>query len=148
MKIVLDTNLLIDGESDDYNYGSRIIDAVLEGKIEAFANQATLRENKLMARKKIHDEAYLEKVYQFFESVQLAPNVDHRLHVVEDPQDNKILESAVVVEADYLVTSDKHLLKIENYKNIKIVNPSQFWNVYQENTGDAWDSWMKQFIGK
>ena len=55
MNIVLDTNLLIDGSADDYNFGSRIIDEVLAGNLNAFANRSTLAENRLMAGRKISD---------------------------------------------------------------------------------------------
>ena len=49
MKIVLDTNVLINGFKDEHSYEKRIIDAVIAGEIEAYANKQTLQENKLIA---------------------------------------------------------------------------------------------------
>src|SRR3990167_3099083 len=103
MKIVIDTNLLIDGVSDDYNFGNRIIDAVLDGKLEAYANSATLRENKLLSHRKISDEAYLAKLQSFFDAIKPASNIEERIQIVSDPDDNKLLESAVASGAEYLV---------------------------------------------
>jgi len=46
--------------------------------------------------------------------------------VKEDPDDNKVLECAVDGNAEYIITGDRHLLKIKKYGNIKITNPSSF----------------------
>jgi len=43
------------------------------------------------------------------------------LEVVEDdPDDNRVLECAVVAEARYIVSGDKHLLALEEYEGIRI----------------------------
>ncbi|MEO8065617.1 MAG: putative toxin-antitoxin system toxin component, PIN family [Candidatus Doudnabacteria bacterium] len=143
-KVVIDTNLLIDGASDFYNFGNRIIDLVIGGQIEAYANAGTLRENKFLAHKKIEDEGYLKKLEYFFDVVQKVEAGD-RLDVVEDSEDNKILESAVAAGADYLITSDHHLLKLEKFRGIRMVRPAEFWHIY-EDEGIGWMKWMRDFI--
>ena len=145
LKIVIDTNLLIDGSSDDYNYANRIIDEVLAGKLEAFANRGTIAENRLIANRKVTDEAYRLKLNEFFDSIREVEMVT-RLDVVEDYEDNKILSSAVDSSAEYLVTSDNHLLKLENYGEVKIVTPGEFWRIYQEESGSGWRNWLNEFI--
>ena len=145
LKVVIDTNLLIDGSSDFYNYGNRIIDLVIGGQIEAYANTATLRENKFLANKKITDEGYLKKLEYFFETIKPVNNSQRLNVVIDDSEDNKILESAVASGADYLITSDRHLLKIEKYKGVKIVRPAEFWSIY-ENEGEGWARWIKNFV--
>jgi len=46
--------------------------------------------------------------------------------VKEDPADNKILECAVEANVDYIVTYDKHLLKLKEFEGIQIVSPAKF----------------------
>ncbi|HEX5430295.1 MAG TPA: putative toxin-antitoxin system toxin component, PIN family [Patescibacteria group bacterium] len=145
MKIVLDTNLLIDGSADDNNFGNRIIDAVLDGKVSTYTNRQTLAENRLLARRKISDTAYLEKLNKFFDEVNLVETSSH-VQVVEDPEDNKILESAVDSGAEFLVTSDHHLLKLEEYDGVKIVTPSGFWQEFEEERNLGWANWLRDFI--
>ena len=49
------------------------------------------------------------------------------LHVVEDdPDDNKFIECAVALKADYIISGDKALTAIQEYMDIKIVNPKEF----------------------
>ena len=46
--------------------------------------------------------------------------------VPEDPKDNMIIECALNADADYIITGDKHLLKLKEYKGIKILTPKEF----------------------
>jgi predicted nucleic acid-binding protein len=48
------------------------------------------------------------------------------LDVTVDPDDNRILECAVEAEAEFILTNDRHLLRLGNYTGIKIVRPHEF----------------------
>jgi uncharacterized protein len=49
------------------------------------------------------------------------------LHVVErDPDDNKFIECAVALTAEFVITGDKALKAIQEYMNIKVVSPRDF----------------------
>lgn len=45
--------------------------------------------------------------------------------VKEDPDDNKIIECALESNAEYIISYDKHLLKLKEYQRIKIVRPEE-----------------------
>ncbi len=50
-----------------------------------------------------------------------------RLHVItDDPDDNKILECALASRANYIISGDKHLLKLGEYKTIPIITARRF----------------------
>jgi putative PIN family toxin of toxin-antitoxin system len=141
MKIVLDTNVLIDAFKDEYSYEKRIVNEVIAGQLEAFANHQTLRENKLLLRQVVNNEDYKKELNDFFTQVN---NVHSRrdINIVRDREDNKILASAVEANADYLVTRDNDLLQIGEYDGVKIVNPTEFWAKYHDEEGeDLWKKW-------
>jgi uncharacterized protein len=46
--------------------------------------------------------------------------------VSDNPDDDRILECAAAARSDYIVTGDKHLLRLKNFVNIRIVNPADF----------------------
>jgi putative PIN family toxin of toxin-antitoxin system len=143
MKVVLDTNVLIDGFKDEYSYQWRIIQEVIGGSIEAFANNQTMRENRLIMDRLITDDEYRRVLDRFFSQLQPVSN-PHRIHAVSDAEDNKILESAVVAGADYLVTGDAALLELDPFEGVRIVQPIEFWKIYEDGTGDdAWAKWVK-----
>ncbi|GAC1412651.1 MAG: putative toxin-antitoxin system toxin component, PIN family [Candidatus Doudnabacteria bacterium] len=143
MKVVLDTNVLITAFKDEYSYQKQIIDEIIAGRIEAFANNQTLRENKLILNNLIQDQSYKKELENFFSQVNSVIN-RKLIKIVYDPEDNKILESAVEAKADYLITEDKALLELNPFQGIKIVEPIAFWKDYEVGQGnDPWQKWIK-----
>ena len=47
--------------------------------------------------------------------------------VCRDPDDDNILAAAASIEADCIMTGDKDLKVLKNYKGINIVAPKNFW---------------------
>lgn len=46
--------------------------------------------------------------------------------VSDDPDDDRVLECAAAAQADYLLTGDKHLLKLGSYRATRIVKAAEF----------------------
>lgn len=140
MKIVLDTNVLINGFKDDHSYEKKIIDAVITEEISAYANRQTLQENILISGNLIDSDDYQKQLNDLFAQINWVAN-RRQISIVTDPDDNKILESAVEAGADFLITSDNALLDIGKFQNIKIVTPAQFWTNYKDEGMDLWKQW-------
>jgi putative PIN family toxin of toxin-antitoxin system len=51
--------------------------------------------------------------------------------IPEDPDDNRVLECAVAGKADYIVSGDRHLLKLHSYLDISIVTVWQFMDAVE-----------------
>ena len=147
MKVVLDTNVLIDAFKDEYSYEKRIIDAIRVGGLEAYANRQTIQENRLILRQLIDNPEFETELNEFFGQVTLVTN-RHQIHIVRDPEDNKILESAVEAGADFLITNDNDLLTLEEYEGVKIVRPVQFWANYKDEGADLWKQWTNFIFQK
>lgn len=147
MKVVLDTNVLIDGFRDDYSYEKQIIDAIRNGRIEAYANHQTIQENKLILSRLVDNPQYERELTEFFSQISVVKN-RRNIHVVRDPEDNKILESAVEADAEYLITRDNDLLELKKYNNIEIISPQAFWVRYTDEGNDLWQKWAGFIAGK
>jgi putative PIN family toxin of toxin-antitoxin system len=52
--------------------------------------------------------------------------------VAADPDDDVILACALEGGAWYLVTGDRHLLDLKQYRDIRIVTARQFWQLLEE----------------
>ncbi len=147
MKVVLDTNVLIDGFKDEYSYEKRVINEIIAGHLEAFANKQTLQENRLIINQLLENPEYREELNDFFAQVTHVVN-RHRIHIVQDEEDNKILESAVEAGAEYLITKDNDLLSLVEYEGIKIVRAIDFWAKYKDEGQDTWNQWASFLSGK
>lgn len=42
----------------------------------------------------------------------------------DDPDDDKFLECALYARADFLITSDDHLLRIREFEGVRIIKPA------------------------
>ena len=52
--------------------------------------------------------------------------------IAPDPGDDKVISCAVEGEADFIVTGDKSLQQLKEYRGIKIINAEQFIRVFRE----------------
>ena len=57
-------------------------------------------------------------------SVLIAPSTKIDI-IKEDPDDNKFLETAVDGKADFIISQDKHLLNLKEYRGVKILRPEE-----------------------
>jgi len=51
-------------------------------------------------------------------------------NVCRDKDDNHILQLCETVSADFLITGDKDLLVLENYKSTSIISPAEFMKLF------------------
>jgi putative PIN family toxin of toxin-antitoxin system len=46
--------------------------------------------------------------------------------IVEDPDDDRVIECAVASGSHFIVSGDKHLLRLAHYENIRVVKVAEF----------------------
>ncbi len=127
-KIVLDTNVII----SDFGWkGSphRILKRCIKGDLRLFTSPLLIAElSKVLSYKKFsfHQDEIDEFISITLETAELVePNFKLSL-ITEDPSDNRILECALAGNCDYIITGDKHLIKIKQLDNVSIVAPDKF----------------------
>ena len=128
MKVVLDTNVFISGI---FWRGSsnKVIINWKEGKFTLVTSLETISEIiKVLKDFKINlsDDTLREWIDLIIRnSIIVEPK--ERINIVkDDPKDNIFIETAVAGNADYIVSQDNHLLKLKEFKGIKIITPEEF----------------------
>ena len=131
MKIIIDTNLFFSAYAFDKTI-LKLIDSCFE-KFQIFTSLEIIAEIKEIllrdtTRNKIKN--YLEEeVFNFIEKIVDESNIEipsSKLTTCRDPKDNKFLELALEVNADYIISGDKDLLELKEYQGTKIIKPSEF----------------------
>ncbi|MFH0869630.1 MAG: putative toxin-antitoxin system toxin component, PIN family [archaeon] len=75
----------------------------------------------------------MNRTVEKIESISTIVRPETRLDVVkEDPDDNKILECALAGKVDYVISNDKHLLKVKEYSGIRIIKPEELLIILKE----------------
>lgn len=128
IRIVLDTNIFISGIFWEGNYCSKIIHAWRANTIHLVTSLALIDElAKTLRTFKIQmDEEMIEEWCHMIIENAIIVEPRERITIVTDPDDNKFLEAAVAGNAQYIISQDKQLLKVKEYKRIKIINPKEF----------------------
>jgi uncharacterized protein len=129
IKVVLDTNIFISGIFWRGNYCSHIIDAWRSGKIILVSSIEivqelirTLRDFKIEMDKETM-EMWRKMIID--NSTMVIPK--KKLNIVkEDPDDDKFFEAALEGKADYIISQDKHILKVGEYRRIRTIHPQKF----------------------
>jgi uncharacterized protein len=143
MRIVLDTNVLIDGFADEFSAQAKLIDAIRAGKLAAVISKPLEREYRKIMRRLLNDDEYQSRVEEFIVIANRVELVKVDV-VIDDEEDLKIIETATGGDANFIVSNDRHLLDIGEVGSIKIVTPSEAWASFEEEQGSGeWSSWAK-----
>ena len=132
MKVVFDTNVFISGIFWEGNFCAQIIDLWREGKVTLVSSVEIVEElvKTLRGFKIQMDEENVKEWEQIILENAILVEPSEKLDIVkEDPDDNKFLEAAIVGNAEFIVTQDKHLLKLKGFQRIKIVTPKEFLEI-------------------
>ncbi len=132
MRITVDTNVLISssfwhGDSDRIlnKAENKEIDLVLSKEIiEEFIEVLNYEEILDKIREKnLEMKRTIEKIISLSTLVEPKEKFDI---IKEDLDDNIILECAFEGKVDYIISQDNHLLRLGEFKGIKIVTPKEF----------------------
>lgn len=128
MIATLDTNVLVSGTLFGGIPG-KILDAAIDRRFTLALSHEILSEYQaVLSRRKFRlpSEA-IQLLVRDLESLALiaAPRIRHHM-VIDDPDDNVIIDCAVEVKADLIVSGDVHLKALESVQGIPIVPPAEF----------------------
>lgn len=126
IQIVLDTNLFVAAYFNPRSNSARILNGCLDSKYQPIFTPAIIKEaNYILTQIKVRQE-YKDKVKKLIKKGKLIKNTPRVKMVSADPEDDKFLSCSAEGGANYLITSDEHLLKIKEFRKAKIIKPSQF----------------------
>jgi len=132
MKIVLDTNVLISATfwSGDSN---RILEKVERREVELLLSKEIIEEFKEVLgyaeiQDKIKDKNLeMKRTVEKVVSMSTIVEPHQKFKVIEnDSEDDKFLDCAFEGKVEFIVSQNKHLLKLKEFKGIKIMTPTEF----------------------
>ena len=134
IRVVVDTNVFV---SSFFGGNPRkIIDLWKSGQIILCLSKPIVEEYvEVLNRLGLRNESELKELLNIFAKGfnSLFSAKTPSLNIIEeDPDDNKFIECAVVLESLYIISGDKHLKSIGEYMGIKIVSPIKFLDEFQE----------------
>ena len=126
MRIVLDTGIFISALISEGTPPDKVYQAWLDGAFVLITSEAQLTELKrVLGYEKLQRYLKAPKVAILLESIEMFAVLAEKLPEVDlspDPDDNRIIATAIAGKADYIISGDKrHMLSLEKAEGIPIV---------------------------
>ena len=131
-RITVDTNVLV---SATFWKGAshRIMELVEDKEISLVLSPAIIEEyaevleyeeiQEKIKKKNLEMRMTVQKIVAM--SIIVEPTEKIKV-VVDDPDDDMVIECAIEGNVDYIISQDKHLLKLGKFRNIPIYTPVDF----------------------
>jgi putative PIN family toxin of toxin-antitoxin system len=130
VRVVVDTNVLV---SALINHGKprRLVLKLLEKHTVILSRQMLVELAEVLSRDKFAIKS--SQVDRFLSGLMRKSKIvvtTSRFKVItQDPNDDVVLNTAYSGKAEYIVTGDKHLLDLKEYKRIKIARVDQMLEI-------------------
>lgn len=129
MRILFDSNVIISGFiSQGYTFDV-IKDAIFRHEIYYTEYLLTEVRENLSTKFALSDAATDHIIYTVKKHFIKGQTADRVENLCRDPKDNQILAEAVINNIEVVLTGDKDLLELKNYKGIKIILPKDYWKL-------------------
>jgi putative PIN family toxin of toxin-antitoxin system len=144
LRITLDTNVLVSGFISKHGHPADILELVIMlEEIKLVLSEEILEEfQEVLTREEVKARFGFSKpeVVEFVKAIRgvaeiVAIESDFKV-VSEDPEDDVVVNTAYDGKADYIVSGDKHLLRLRRFKGVRIVSPTSFLTIVAKRFGD------------
>ena len=127
MKVVFDTNVLVSALVFPGGRGEEALQRILEEKDELLLSKPILDELLgILGRKFSRDAEALSHIAVFLSDLAQPVKPRQRLRIVSDDPDNRILECAIAGRAGAIVTGDRALLALGDFRGVRIISLRQY----------------------
>ncbi len=143
MNVVVDTNVLISAVlwfGPSYNVLKTILDKYClvqcSETLKEFENVIKRKKiSKILKKNNIHADTIIETLIKqssfYYISDKNEPLMENI--TIEDANDLKFVKLAIQTNSKFIVSGDKHLLKLKKVGNIKILNVNDFHKLHKPN---------------
>lgn len=135
IRAVLDTNIFVSA----LIFGglpSQLVALGIERKFQMLTSPILLDELDEKLRTKFKTTpAQADKIGSDLEaSCEVLSTTDHLTIIKDDPDDDRVLECAIAGRADYIISGDRHLLKLGQFEGVVVLNVRQFLDIIEPTT--------------
>jgi hypothetical protein len=142
LRAVLDTNVIVSSVISKKGAPFLLIHAWHETRFVLITSESIIREvERVLSAPKLKEAFHLTdaRIVRFVETLRkntilVLGKSQVRGIIPSDPSDEMFLAAALDAKADIIVSGDKHLLNLANFRNIPILTPRQFIDRLEQET--------------
>lgn len=127
MRVVFDSNIYISALVIPGGQAGRALSRILDGPDTLLISKTILDEVlATLARKFSRDAEALSQTAVILTEMAEVVKPEHTVTVFKDDPDNRVLECAETGQADYIVTGDKAMLGLKQYRGIRLISLREY----------------------
>lgn len=127
MRVVFDTNILVAALVFPGGQGEEALLRIVEERDQLILSKPILDELLgVLGRKFSRDAEELAHVAVFISGLAVVVRPRRRLAVAKDEPDNRILECALTGRADAIVTGDRALLGLREFRGVRVIGLREY----------------------
>ena len=127
MRVVFDTNIFISALAIPGSLAEKAIHKIIEGEDILVISRDIVHEVlSVLSSKFSRDKEGLSHVAVILSELGELVKPSQKVSILKDEPDNRVLECAIHGKADVLVTGDKKILQLREYKGIKIISLKEY----------------------
>lgn len=127
LRVVIDSNVWISGLVFGGSPG-KVLELFIKGSLLVIVSEELVRELRRNVTKKFPRYAGQLDLLEasILKDATVVSLGAETVTASRDPDDNKVIEAALIGECHYIISGDKDLLAIGKYRGIRIVTPAAF----------------------
>ena len=127
MKVVFDTNILVSALVFPGGRAEAALLRIIEEHDQLLLSKPILDELLgVLARKFSRDAEELARTAVLLSELALTVRPRQKLRVVKDDPDNRVLECALAGRAEAIVTGDKDLLELREFRGVRVISLREY----------------------
>ncbi len=130
MKVTFDTNILVSAFEFPNGRAAQVLLNIRSERDLMFISSPIVKELlRVLADKFGRTESELEEIRAFIRQFGHFVTPAETLSVLADEPDNRILECAVAADSDLIVTGDRQMLALGNFRRTRIVTLADYLEI-------------------
>jgi len=127
VRVIFDSNIYISALVIPGGQAERALFRILDGTDTLLISKTILDEVlATLARKFSRDPEALSQAAVILTEIAEVVKPEHTVSVFKDDPDNRVLECADAGRADCIVTGDKTMLRLKQYRNIRLISLREY----------------------
>jgi len=127
VKVVFDTNVFVSALTFRRGRGEQALRRILEGRDSLVLSQPILEELlRILATKFSREREELARLAVYLAELAQMVEPPGQFDLLSDEPDNRILECAIAGGVDVIVTGDRSVLKLGDFRGVKIVSLREY----------------------
>ena len=133
MRVVVDTNVLVSGALFTSGSTRKVLSLVMRFATPVCSRELVDEYRRVMVKGALDRYTSREKriaLVDAFERASEMVTISGKLRMCRDPRDDMVIETAMLGNADALVTGDKDVIALRPLKGVAIVKPAEFLKLF------------------